>query len=151
MSDYKYFNLDDHFMYFEGFLRKRKMLVEGCWLLLGTIHAMPSFALVMPSLLTKLYGVDARKGSGDGSASLAVFVLMRHRAALFAAVTATCVYAVVDRGSRRLACIVVGTSMLSFLALYLIHGSPPPIKQIALADLLGLPALACVVSDAFVA
>jgi len=39
--------------------------------------------------------------------------------------------------------------MLSFLALYFANGSPSSLKQIAIADLIGLPALVYVAWRAF--
>ena len=116
------------------------MLQPILWLILAAIHAMPALALFRPATLTLLYGVTADSP---------LFLLMQHRAALFLAVFAACVWAAFVPEGRRLAVIVVGISMLSFLVLYWQAGSPEPLKRIALADLAGLPVLAGVAWLAF--
>ncbi len=109
------------------------MLQPIIWLILAAIHAMPALALFRPATLTTLYGIGADNP---------LFLLMQHRAALFFAVFAACVFAAFVPEGRRLATLVVGISMVSFLVLYWIAGSPPPLRQIALVDLAGLPVLA---------
>ena len=116
------------------------MLQSALWLVLAAIHAMPALALFRPATLTTLYGIAADNP---------LFLLMQHRAALFLAVFAACVWAAFVPEGRRLAVIVVGISMLSFLALYWMAGSPAPLKRIALVDLVGLPFLAGVAWLAF--
>ena len=74
---------------------------------------------------------------------------MHHRAALFLAVFVACIWCAIDPAPRKLGVVVVAVSMLSFLALYFINGSPPTLKQIAIADLIGMPALAYVAWKAF--
>ena len=110
------------------------------WLILAAIHAMPALALFRPATLTTLYGIAADNP---------LFLLMQHRAALFLAVFVACVWAAFVPEGRRLAVLVVGISMLSFLALYWIAGSPAPLKRIELVDLAGLPVLAGVAWLAF--
>ena len=78
-----------------------------------------------------------------------LFLLMQHRAALFLAVFAACVWAAFDPESRRLASLVVGISMLTFLYLYFANGSPAALRQIAIVDLAGLPVLALAAFLAF--
>lgn len=118
------------------------MLFEKfCYAILALIHIMPASMLFRPALIGKLYKVDA---SGPLQA------LLHHRAALFAIVVIACLWAIADAPSRRLSVVVIATSMLSFLAIDWQAGSPPALKGIALADMAGLPFLACVAWSAFV-
>lgn len=116
------------------------MLQPILWLLLAAIHAMPALALFRPATLTSLYGIGPDNP---------LFVLMQHRAALFLAVFVACVFAAFVPEGRRLAVLVVGISMVSFLLLYWQAGSPEQFKTIALVDLAGLPILAGVAWLAF--
>ena len=116
------------------------MLQPILWLLLAGIHAMPALALFRPATLTALYGIAPENP---------LFLLMQHRAALFLAVFAACVFAAFVPEGRRLAVVIVAISMVSFLALYWMAGSPPPLKRIAMVDLAGLPVLAGVAWMAF--
>lgn len=116
------------------------MIERIAWTLLALVHVTPALALFAPSLLAKLYGVK----SGDP-----LFLLMHHRAALFLAVVVTCLWCALDPTPRKLGAVLVTISMLSFLALYFANGSPPALKQIAVADLVGLPALLYVAWKAF--
>ncbi|WP_432200080.1 hypothetical protein ACRAQ7_10460 [Erythrobacter sp. W53] len=116
------------------------MLQPILWLVLAAIHAIPALAFFRPGTITTLYGVAADNP---------LFLLMQHRAALFLAVFAACLWAAFVPEGRRLAVIVVGISMLSFLVLYWQAGSPAPLKRIALVDLAGLPVLAGVAWFAF--
>ena len=115
-------------------------LVPAAWLWLALIHLTPALALFRPALLTHLYGV------ASGSP---LFLLMHHRAALFAGVFLACIWAAADTGPRPLAAVIAAISMLSFLGLYAAAGQPPALRTIALADLAGLPALAFVLYLAF--
>jgi len=116
------------------------MLQPILWILLAGIHAMPALALFRPATLTSLYGITP-----DNS----LFLLMQHRAALFLAVFVACVFAAFVPEGRRLAVLVVGISMVSFLVLYWQAGAPTQLKTIAIADLAGLPVLAGVAWLAF--
>ncbi len=116
------------------------MIERLVWGLLALVHVTPALALFVPSLLTKLYGVS----SGDP-----LFLLMHHRSALFLTVVVACIWCAFDPTPRRLGVVLVAISMLSFLALYFANGSPPSLKQIAVADIIGLPALAFVAWKAF--
>ena len=109
------------------------MIQTALWLILAAIHAMPALALFRPATLTTLYGVGVDNP---------LFLLMQHRAALFLAVFAACVWAAFLPEGRRLAVVVAAISMVSFLALYWLAGSPVPLKRIAVVDLAGLPVLA---------
>ena len=116
------------------------MLQPILWLLLAAIHALPALAFFRPAGLTTLYGIRQDNP---------LFLLMQHRAALFFAVFAACMFAAFVPEGRRLATIVVAISMASFLFLYYTAGSPPPLRRIALVDLAGLPILAAVAWQAF--
>lgn len=110
------------------------------WLILAAIHAMPALALVRPTMLTSLYGLQADSP---------LFLLMQHRAGLFVAVFVACIFAAFVPEGRRLAVLVVCISMVSFLVLYWQAGSPASLRKIALVDLAGLPVLAGVAWHAF--
>lgn len=116
------------------------MIERLAWALLALVHITPALAFFAPSLLTRLYGVQ----SGEP-----LFLLMHHRAALFLAVFVACIWCAIDPTPRKLGVVVVTISMLSFILLYFTNGSPPALKQIAIADLIGLPALAYVAWKAF--
>ena len=108
------------------------MLQAILWGILALIHFMPALAFFRPSGMTQLYGIDAANP---------LFLLMHHRAALFLAVFIACVWAIFDPGARKLALVVVGVSMISFLFLYWQNGSPEALRIIAIADMIGIPAL----------
>jgi hypothetical protein len=108
------------------------MIERLCYAVLALIHIMPASMLFRPQAVGKLYKIDA---SGP------LHVLLHHRAALFAIVVIACLWAIVDLPARRLAVVVIGTSMLSFLAIYWHAGSPAALKSIALADMAALPFL----------
>lgn len=116
------------------------MLQLILWLVLAAIHAMPALALFRPATMTALYRIGPDNP---------LFLLMQHRAALFLAVFVACVFAAFVPEGRRLAVLVVGISMLSFLVLYFNAGSPAALKRIAVVDLAGLPVLAGVAWLAF--
>ena len=116
------------------------MLQPILWIILAAIHAMPALALFRPATLTTLYGIEADNP---------LFLLMQHRAALFLAVFAACLWAAFVPEGRKLAVVVVGISMVSFLVLYWNAGSPEALKRIAIVDLAGLPVLAGVAWLAF--
>ncbi len=116
------------------------MLQLISWLLLGALHALPAFAFFRPASLTVLYGI----GPEDP-----LFLLLQHRAALFLAVLIVCLWAAFDPSIRKVCTVVVALSMLSFLWLYFANGSPVGLKQIAVADMIGLPVLAVVAWSAF--
>jgi hypothetical protein len=106
-----------------------------CWAVLVFIHITPASMLFRPAAIGKLYGIDS---VGP------IAALLHHRAALFVIVVIACIWAMVDPGARRLAVIIVATSMLAFLAVYWHAGSPVALKSIAMADMAGLPFLAFV-------
>jgi hypothetical protein len=116
------------------------MLELIAWLVLALVHLMPALAFFVPSLLTKLYRLELGN---------ALFLLMQHRAALFLAILVICLWSAFDETPRRLASVAVAISMVSFLALYWLQGSPAALRQIAIVDLIGLPALGLVMWRAF--
>lgn len=117
-----------------------QLLVPLCWLLLALLHLLPALALFRPQLLTRLYGV---------AESSPLFLLMQHRAALFAVVLLVAAWCAVDPAPRRLGVVAVGLSMGSFLWLWWQAGQPVALRPIALADLAGLLPLAVVAIAAF--
>lgn len=110
------------------------------YLFLALLHLMPTLAAVRPQLLTSLYGVQP----GDPA-----FVLLQHRAALFGAILALCLWAAFDEGARPTASVAAAISMLSFLWIYAAEGQPPALRTIALADISGLTPLALALFAAF--
>ena len=116
------------------------MIQSFSWIALAMIHATPALALFRPDWIGRLYGVDA----GDK-----LFLLLHHRAALFLAIFVICIWAIFDPGARRLASVAVGISMLAFLALYWMAGSPESLRSIAIADAVGIPFLSYVLWRAF--
>lgn len=115
-------------------------LVPAGWVALGLVHLLPAMALVRPQLLGKLYGL-----SPEGP----LFLLMQHRAALFAGLVIVCLWCAVDRQPRQLAVVLLGFSMLSFLWLWQQAGQPADLRRIALVDLAGLAPLLLVGWAAF--
>ncbi len=109
------------------------MIERIAWGILALVHVMPALSFFRPSMMQTLYGLEA---------SSPLYLLMHHRAALFLAIFVICVWCAIDPGSRRLGVVAVAISMLAFLALYWMAGSPPALRTIAIADLIGLPALA---------
>ncbi len=116
------------------------MMQPILWLILAAIHAIPAFALFRPETLTALYRLQPDNP---------LFLLMQHRAGLFFAVLVACIWAAFMPDGRRVAVLVVGISMVSFLVLYWQAGSPVPLRRIAQVDLAGLPVLAAVAWLAF--
>lgn len=116
------------------------MIERLAWAVLALVHITPALALFAPTLLTRLYGVQV----GDP-----LYLVMHHRAALFLAVFVACIWCAIDPGPRKMGVVVVAISVVSFLALYFTNGSPPALRQIAIADLIGVPALAYVAWRAF--
>jgi hypothetical protein len=120
--------------------RGLRMIARAAWGFLALVHITPALALFAPSLLTRLYGVNAADP---------LFVLMHHRAALFLVVVVACIWCTFDPTPRRLGVVLVAISMISFLALYFANGSPAAMRLIATADIIGLPALLYVGWKAF--
>ena len=117
-----------------------EVLTKAAWIGLAAIHAMPSLALFMPSLIQRLYGVPSSGSVG---------ILLTHRGALFLGVFALALLATFDEQSRRAGVLVVGISMIGFLIVYANAGSPAgALRTIALTDLVGLPLLALVTWEA---
>ncbi|HYE00909.1 MAG TPA: hypothetical protein VEH84_16115 [Alphaproteobacteria bacterium] len=116
-------------------------LVKGAWIVLAAIHVFPAAVLVAPELTTRLYGVEA-----DGPAGL----LLVHRGALFLAVVAAALFAAFDPAARRACSVVVGISVLGFLAVYVRAGLPAgALRPIAVADTAALLPLALAAMSAW--
>ena len=105
------------------------------WALLGLLHVLPALALFRPSWIERLYGAQAGSNS---------FLLLHHRAALFLAIVAICIWAIFRPEVRPLASVAVAISMISFIVIWWMAGTPPSLKTIAVADMVGLPILAYV-------
>jgi hypothetical protein len=116
------------------------MLQPIAWIVLALVHMMPAIAFFRPATLTALYGIrpDDR-----------LFLLMHHRAGLFLAVFALCLWAASKPEARQAAGIVTAISMVTFLWLYWRSGAPAPLRTIALVDLAGLPFLVVAMWGAF--
>jgi hypothetical protein len=105
------------------------MIDRLAWAALALIHALPALALFNPALISRLYGVAPEDGG---------FLLLHHRAALFACIVTLCLWAAADPGVRRAASVITAVSMLSFLILWQGAGRPAALRSIAVADLVGL-------------
>lgn len=105
------------------------------WGVLALIHLIPATAFVAPHLIGRLYGI---------AESDPFFPLLHHRAALFAVLLLICIWAIADSNVRHLAVFALALSMLSFLGIYWMAGQPESLRDIAIADLIGLPFLAFV-------
>ena len=114
-------------------------LVQFSWLILLLIHATPALAAFSPRLRARMYGVSETPVLG---------VVLAHRGVLFLAVAVTCLVAGLHAPSRPLAALITAISVLGFLALYGLGGSPRALRPIALVDLVGVPPLALVCYDA---
>jgi len=115
--------------------------LKGAWLTLAAIHILPASVLIAPELVTTLYGVDQ-----DGPAA----ALILHRGALFLAVMLAAGFAAFDPSSRRVCSIIVATSVVGFLGVYIQVGLPEgPLRTIALVDLSALLPLAMVMVAAW--
>jgi len=116
------------------------MLATLAWLALMLVHAPPALATFSAKLRQRMYGVAV-----DGPLG----VILTHRGVLFLAVAAVCVLAAFVPSARLAAALVVSISVLGFLAVYLLGGSPKALHTIALVDALALAPLAVVLIDAW--
>jgi hypothetical protein len=113
------------------------MLERACFGFLALIHFAPAIAAIMPSQLSKLYGVQGSNGT--------LITLLQHRAVLLG-VVGFAFLAAAFRPESAIAwhAVLLGAaSMLTFLVFVAVnrqfHGS---LRKIALIDLAGLPPLA---------
>lgn len=105
-------------------------LTKAAWFSLALIHMTPALVLFAPGLLERLYGIPS---TGD------LGLLLTHRGGLFLAVCIASVFAAISPDARKLASLVVGISMISFLIIYLRAGLPEgPMRKIAITDFIGL-------------
>lgn len=104
--------------------------VKFAWFLLAIIHAMPAAVLFQPELAMRLYGVDPAGPVG---------LLIVHRGALFLAIMAAALVALIDPAARRVSSLTVGISITGFLGVYGQGGMPEgPLRTIALVDIAAL-------------
>ena len=117
------------------------LMTRTAWGPLALLHLAPALPALRPALVERLYGV-----APDGD----VGVLLVHRGALFAAVMAAALFALVSPEARKLASVVVAISMAGFLLVYLRAGMPAgALRKIAVADVVGLVPLAFVLWEAW--
>lgn len=120
-----------------------EIIVKVCWGLLAVVHLPPAAVLLRPSLTEQLYGVSALGETG---------VLLVHRGALFLAICAMAVFALIDPAARRVASLAVAISVVGFLGLYWRAGMPEgSLRTIAVMDAIALIPLAVVVYSAWLA
>jgi hypothetical protein len=118
-----------------------ELAVKLAWLALGLIHLLPAASAFSPSLVERLYGLEP---SGD------LAVIVAHRGVLFCAIVTSCAFGAFDPAARRALGVVVGISIVGFLALYLRAGLPAgPLRTIAIVDAVGLTPLALVLWSAW--
>ena len=111
-------------------------LTVACWIVLAAVHASPAAVLFKPALIEALYGMPLTGSSG---------VLLIHRGALFLAVVAVTLLAAFNPEARRAATLLVGISVIGFLLVYGMAGSPQgQLRTIALVDVAALVPLAFV-------
>lgn len=103
---------------------------KTAWGLIALAHVMPALVLFKPSLTERLYGLAP---TGD------IGLLIVHRGALFLAIVAACLIAMVDASTRRAISGIVAISLVGFLFVY-VRGAMPEggLRTIALADLIAL-------------
>lgn len=107
-----------------------EIVTKAAWASLGLLHVVPAAVLFVPSLTSRLYGIEP---NGD------IGILIVHRGAMFAAVAIAAFYALFDPNARRLAAVVVAVSMVGFLVVYVRAGLPDgSLRSIAVVDLCGL-------------
>lgn len=107
-----------------------EMMTKAAWGLLVLIHCMPAAVVFSPSLTTRLYGVDATSAAG---------VLLLHRGALFLAIVAAGLFAMLDPDVRRACSVILAISMIGYLVVYAQAGLPSgPLRQVALVEAVGL-------------
>ncbi len=118
----------------------RRMIERIAWGVLALVHMMPAISFFRPTMLNTLYGLEP---------SNPLYLLMHHRAALFLVIFVICIWCAISSTPRQLGVVAVAISMLSFLFLYFSNGSPEALRTIAIADMVGIPALLFVGWKAF--
>jgi hypothetical protein len=114
-----------------------ELTTKLAWALLALIHASPAAVLFKPTVVQRLYGVEPQGTLG---------VLLTHRGALFLAIVVACLFGVLDPGARRAASAVVAISVVGFLAVYALGGTPAgPLRTVAVVDAVALLPLLWVV------
>jgi len=110
-------------------------LVPILFWVLALVNLAPMIAAIMPSQLTKLYGIVPSDKTQ--------IVLLQHRALLLGLVGASCAFAAHNEAVRWPALIGAVISMGAFIIFCLVHGQMGgALRKIALADLAALPVAA---------
>jgi len=123
------------------------LAVTAAFVVLAVGHTPPALAVRSTAAIRQLYGrdpaVDATASTAPTEMRDESSILLRHRAAQFGLVVFVCAIAAAWPPARAVAVLVSAWSMLSFLAIYALAGAPQgPLRKIAVADLIFLPALA---------
>lgn len=114
--------------------KTRSRWVATGFAVLALVHAPAALGAVSSDALIALYGQVAAEPT--------IRVMLQHRGAFFALVTLSTAIAVLRPQWRVPAAILAGWSMVSFLGVYLVEGSPDgPLQKIALADGIGIAVL----------
>lgn len=107
-------------------------LVPSLFWVLALVHMVPMIAAIMPSQITKLYGIVP-----DGKTQI---VLLQHRALLLGLVGAACALAAHNEAIRWPALIGAVISMTAFIIFCLVHDQMGgALRKVALIDLVALP------------
>ncbi len=107
-------------------------LIPILFWMLALGHLVPMIAALLPSQITKLYGVVP-----DDKTQI---VLLQHRALLLGLVGAACALAAHNQAVRWPALIGASLSMSAFILFCLFHNQMGgPLRKIALVDLAALP------------
>ncbi|MEO1787038.1 MAG: hypothetical protein AAFR41_08455 [Pseudomonadota bacterium] len=115
--------------------------VKGAWALLALVHLSPAAAAFSTGVVRQLYGVSPEGDLG---------VLLAHRGALFLAILAACLCAILDPSARRALSLVVSISVIGFLILFVRAGAPVgPLRTIAIIDAIALVPLFLVAVSAW--
>lgn len=115
--------------------------VKGAWALLALVQLSPAAAAFSTGVVRRLYGVSPEGDLG---------VLLAHRAALFLAILAACLCAILDPSARRALSLVVSISVIGFLTLFVRAGAPVgPLRTIAIIDAIALVPLFLVAVSAW--
>lgn len=101
----------------------------------GIIHLMPSAPIILPEMLSRLYGV--------APTDVTLLVLLRHRAVLLGVIGLLCLWASWHAPIRPAALLAAALSIAGYLGFYAFYGNPhDSLRTIAIFDLVALPPLA---------
>ena len=112
--------------------------IPNLFWVLALVHLVPMIAAIMPSQVTKLYGVVP-----DDKTQI---VLLQHRAVLLGLVGAACTLAAHNQAVRWPVLIGTSISMCAFVLICFAHDQMAgPLRKIALVDLTALPIVATLI------